>query len=82
MQQLNLFDFVSAPQTTFQVHDKVKVLLVSEAENSEIYYYRKHYFSHVIGKTGNVLAVKNNTVLVQIKNENLIFDSRELVWIA
>ena len=81
LRQLSLFDdFSQSSQVYFRVHDKVRVVEVKS--NSEIYQYRKHYFNHIIGKTGVVLKVNNNSVLVLIGNESIIFDALELEWIS
>ena len=82
MHQLSFFDDFSplSKKAFFRVHDKVKVIEVKN--NSEIYEYRKHYFSHVIEKTGVVLKVDSNSILVRIGNEEIIFDAQELEWIA
>lgn len=83
MQQLNLFDVpVEQKQGTIQVHDKVKFLLLDESVDSEVHYYRKYYFGHVIGKVGTVLEVESSTVLVKIADEEILFEIRELEWIA
>ena len=82
MDQLSIFDFPMEQQTVLQVNDKVKVLLVSEAEDSEIHNYRKYYYPHVIGKFGIVVEVKKRSILVEIDREEVLFDEKELQWIA
>lgn len=79
MRQLSFFDdFSPAAKTFFRVHDKVKVIEVKD--HNEIYQYRKYYFSHVIGKTGVVLKVDGDSILVRIKDEEILFDAMELEW--
>lgn len=81
MRQLSIFDdFSPAAKAFFRVQDKVKVIEVKD--HAEIYEYRKYYHSHIIGSTGVVLKVDRNSVLVQIDGESIIFDARELEWIA
>lgn len=83
MQQLNLFDVpVEKKQVAIQVHDKVKLLLLDESVDSEVHNYRKYYFAHLIDKVGTVLEVKGGTVLVKIADEEILFEIRELEWIA
>lgn len=81
MRQLSFFDdFSQKSRAFFRVHETVKVIEVKD--NPEIYEYRKHYFSHVIGKKGVVQKVDGQSVLVHIGDESIIFDSQELEWIA
>lgn len=81
MQQLSIFDPVE-PKHDFQIHDRVKLLLVDESINWEIHNYRKYYFEQLIGKLGTVLEVKKNTVAVEFAEEVILCDVRELEWIA
>ncbi|MFE3573727.1 hypothetical protein [Lysinibacillus sp. NPDC059133] len=84
LRQLSLFDdFLQKAHTShavFRVHETVKVIEVRD--NPEIYEYRKHYFSYVIGKKGVVQKVDGQSVLVRIGDESIIFDSQELQWVA
>lgn len=83
MQQLSIFD---CPLTTkhlhFQTYDKVKLQLVDESINFEIYNYRKYYYDYLIGKKGTVLEVRGNTITVQISGEIILCEACELEWIA
>lgn len=81
MRQLSFFDdFSQSSSAIFRVNETVKVIEVKD--NLEIYEYRKHYFSHVIGKKGVVQKVDGKSVLVRIGDESIIFDALELEWIA
>lgn len=82
MQQLTIFDYPAEQKHIFQVHDKVRLQLVDEAINFEIYNYRKYYCEHLIGKMGTVLEVKGNTVTVQINGVTIPCEVCELEWIA
>lgn len=82
MQQLSIFDDPVEPKHDFQIHDRVKLLLVDESINWEIHNYRKYYFEQLIGKLGTVLEVKKNTVAVEFAEEVILCDVRELEWIA
>lgn len=82
MQQLTLFDTPLPIKHTFQVHDKVKLRLIEESINFEIYNYRKYYYEHLIGKMGMVLEVRGNTVTVQINGVTIPCEACELEWIA
>lgn len=82
MQQLSIFDDPVEPKHDFQIHDRVKLLLVDESISWEIYNYRKYYFEQFIGKFGTVLEVKKNTVAVEIAEEVILCDVCELEWIA
>ncbi|WP_036130361.1 hypothetical protein [Lysinibacillus sphaericus] len=81
MRQLSMFDdYSQSSRAFFRVHETVKVIEVKN--DSEIYEYRKHYFSHVMGKKGVVQKVDGQSVLVRIGDESIIFDAQELEWIA
>lgn len=82
MQQLSIFDYPAEQKHDFQIHDRVKLLLVDESINWEIHNYRKYYFEQLIGKLGIVLEVKKNTVAVEFAEEVILCDVRELEWIA
>lgn len=82
MQQLSIFDYAVKPKHHFQIHDRVKLLLVTESIHWEIHNYRKYYFNHLIGKIGTVLEIKKNTVVVNFLEEIILCDECELVWIA
>ncbi|EON71794.1 hypothetical protein H131_14963 [Lysinibacillus sphaericus OT4b.31] len=73
-------DYSQSSRAFFRVHETVKVIEVKN--DSEIYEYRKHYFSHVMGKKGVVQKVDGQSVLVRIGDESIIFDAQELEWIA
>ncbi len=73
-------DYSQSSRAFFRVHETVKVIEIKN--NSEIYEYRKHYFSHVIGKKGVVQKVDGQSVLVRIGGESIIFDAQELEWVA
>ncbi|UUV26076.1 MULTISPECIES: hypothetical protein [Lysinibacillus] len=81
-EQLTLFDDLVHRNNIFQVHDKVKLQLVEETFNFEIYNYRKHYFEQLIGKMGTVIEVRGNTIMVQISGEIIPCEACELEWIA
>ena len=82
MKQLSIFDYPAESKHDFQIHDRVKLLLVDETINFEIYNYRKYYFEHLIGKIGTVLEVKGNTLTVQINGKTIPCEACELEWIA
>jgi len=82
MQQLSIFDCLATEKPSFQIHDKVKLLLVDESTNFEIFNYRKYYHDHLIGKIGSVTEVKGNTVSVLINGEVIQCEVCELEWIA
>lgn len=82
MQQLSIFDCAADQKHDFQIHDRVKLLLVDESINWEIHNYRKYYFEQLIGKLGTVLEVKKNTVAVEFAEEVILCDVLELEWIA
>ncbi|AVK86014.1 hypothetical protein C3943_22210 [Lysinibacillus sp. B2A1] len=82
MQQLSIFDYPAQPRHDFQIHDRVKLLLLDESNNWEIHNYRKYYFEYLIGKLGTVLEVKKNTVAVKFSEEVILCDVHELEWIA
>lgn len=82
VEQLSIFNFPLEQQTVHHVGDKVKVLPVSEVEDSEIHNYRKYYYPHVIGGFGTVLKVSKRSILVKIDGEEVLFDEKELQWIA
>ncbi|MED4699638.1 hypothetical protein P9436_11285 [Lysinibacillus capsici] len=82
MQQLSIFDCPLIEKHTFQIYDKVKLQLVDESTNFEIYNYRKYYYDHFIGKMGTVLEVRGNTIMVQISEEIIQCEACELEWIA
>ncbi|WP_342557035.1 hypothetical protein [Lysinibacillus sp. FSL P4-0201] len=82
MQQLSIFDCPVIEKHTFQIYDKVKLQLVDESTNFEIYNYRKYYYDHFIGKMGTVLEVRGNTIMVQISEEIIQCEACELEWIA
>lgn len=82
MQQLSIFDCPVIEKHTFQIYDKVKLQLVDESTNFEIYNYRKYYYDHLIGKMGTVLEVRGNTITVQISGEIIQCEACELEWIA
>lgn len=82
MEQLSIFDYEVEQNTSFQLGDKVKVLAVNEAEDSELYNYRKYYYPHVIHKTGIVKKFRYlNEVLISVEGEEILFDEKELQWI-
>lgn len=81
MRQLNFFeDFSPVNEVFFRLHDKVRIVEV--LDNPEIYEYRKHYYPHVLGKTGLVTKVNKNAITVRLDDEEMIFDTCELEWIA
>lgn len=81
MRQLSFFeDFSPANKVFFRLHDKVKVVEVQN--NMEIHEYRKHYYPHLLGKTGIVTKVEKNAITVLINDENIVFDAIELEWIS
>lgn len=84
MLQLSIFDdySVEQKQVAIQEQDKVRLLLLDESVDCEVHYYRKYYFGHAIGKVGTVLGVKGNAVLVQLADEVILCEARELEWIA
>ena len=83
MQQLSIFDCpLTEKHHHFQTHDKVKLKLVDESTNFEIYNYRKYYYDHLIGKIGTVIEVRGNTIMVQISEEIIPCEACELEWIA
>lgn len=82
MQQLSIFDCPLTEKHHFQTHDKVKLKLVNESTNFEIYNYRKYYYNQLIGKIGNVIEVRGNTIMVQISEEIIPCEACELEWIA
>jgi len=82
MQQLSIFDCPLTEKHHFQTHDKVKLKLVDESTNIEIYNYRKYYYDHLIGKIGTVIEVRGNTIMVQISEEIIPCEACELEWIA
>lgn len=82
MQQLTIFDCPLTEKHHFQTHDKVKLKLVDESTNFEIYNYRKYYYDHLIGKIGTVIEVRGNTIMVLISEEIIPCEAYELEWIA
>lgn len=70
------------PVTSLQENDRVKVLLIDESVDSEIFNYRKYYYPHVIGKVGFVKSLVANSVLVDVAGEDLWFEEKELQWIG
>ncbi|MED3876190.1 hypothetical protein [Lysinibacillus capsici] len=82
MQQLSIFDCPLTEKHQFQIHDRVKLQLVGESTNFEIYNYRKYYYDHLIGKIGTVNEVRGNTIMVQISEEIIPCEACELEWIA
>lgn len=83
MQQLSIFDYPVEPKhEAIQKHDRVKLKLIEESIDWEIYNYRKYYCENLIGKIGTVVEVRRNTVAVQFAEEVTLCDVRELEWIA
>ncbi|MEK4229170.1 hypothetical protein [Solibacillus sp. FSL H8-0538] len=88
MEQLSLFQSViEEQQTKFQLMDRVKVILIDEAIDSEAHHYRKFYEPFVIHKVGEITNICINkkhgvTYEVDIYGIKYLFLEEELVWIG
>lgn len=85
LEQLTIFD--AAPEVIFQEHDKVKLILLEEAADSELHNYRKYYCSHLINRVGEIQTITQNysgttNYTVLIAGEQIICEEKELQWIA
>lgn len=85
--ELSLDHQKSGRVSQFKVGDQVKIILITEALDSETHHYRKYYEPHLIGKVGEVTKVvkkKNNQFSYEVNIYGTVsyFEEAELVWIG
>lgn len=85
LKQLTIFDTVS--EIDFQVHDKVRLILLEEAADSELHNFRKYYYPHLINRIGEIQSIAQQLTdsanyNVLIAGEQIQCTEKELQWIA
>lgn len=75
MKQLTIFDCL---ENEIRFNDLVKIISISEREDSELHHYRNYYYPHIIGKVGQIMRVDRKSYLVRVLGEDVLCAAREL----